>query len=254
MCAAANTRTFGNERAVDDRPPLSCAVLTKRFGSVVALDQCTLDIRPGEVLGLVGHNGSGKSTLLRLAAGLLRPTSGSVAIAGYPAGSRAARRLVAFVPDEPAGLEELTIAEHVSLVAALAGRDGRAGRDAASHLGLDDRLDQSVGALSRGLRRRAAVAAACAAEPALLMLDEVTAPLDAEARLDVATLLRGLAATGTAAVVTTHDHDFVRTVCDRVVLLRAGRIVGAGPGTVATSLLALAGLQTHAEPATADVT
>lgn len=212
----------------------------KRFGDVTALDDVDLDVQSGEVAGLIGANGSGKTTLLRLVAGLARPAAGHVTVLGFPAGSRSARQAVALVPDEPAGLDELTVAEHVALLRSLAGAPEGAGRDALDALDLTSRSAVRIGSLSRGLRRRAALAAALAAQPRVLLVDEVTATLDVDAVNAVVSLVRAHAAAGGCVLVSTHDLDFVSRACDRVHLLRRGRLVGAAPGPIAATLEALA--------------
>lgn len=214
--------------------------MTKAFGAVTALDGVDLVVRPGAVLALVGENGSGKSTLLRLSAGLSRPSAGIVEVFGARAGTRAARGRVAFVPDEPGGLDELTVREHLGLLRALAKAPEEAGLAAVEQLGLVGLLDVRVGALSRGQRRRAALAAALGAAPGLLLIDEATVALDAVATAAVERALRAHARSGGAVVLASHDLAFVARACDRVALLRAGRVVGTGAGTMAGTLAALA--------------
>jgi ABC-type multidrug transport system ATPase subunit len=203
--------------------------VSKRFGSYAALRDVDVRVVGGEVVVLLGPNGSGKTTLLNVVAGLLAQDAGTVRVGGAPAGSRAARRLVALVPDEPRGLDELTVVEHVSLMAALAGVPSTTGLSALERFGLAAVLDERIGGLSRGERRRAAVAAALAAEPRLLLVDEATSTLDRTAVEAMAQVLRNQAACGGAALVATHDLPFARAVSDRALLLSRGAIVGGGP-------------------------
>ena len=157
----------------------------KRYDGVVALGGVDLRVPRGRVVGLVGPNGSGKTTLLHAVAGLARLDAGFARVAGAPAGGRDARSRLALVPDEPAGFDELTVAELVSLVHALwraRPGGGRACCTAARGVrawqhGVNDRL----GALSRGLRRQAAAVAAFSLAPPLVLVDEATATLDPEA-------------------------------------------------------------------------
>ncbi len=216
----------------------------KRYGARPALSDVDLEVDAGEVVALLGENGSGKTTLLRLVAGLTVPSGGSVAVHGHRAGTRSARRRVAFVPDEPAGLGELTVAEHVALLRALAAAPDDLGERAVSALGLREHASERVGRLSRGLRRRAALAAALASAPSVLLVDEATVTLDSTAVAALAGVLRDRARGGGTTLLATHDLAFAERTCDRVEVLRGGRIVGAGPGRTASTLVALAHLGT----------
>ncbi|MGL6278200.1 MAG: ATP-binding cassette domain-containing protein [Gaiella sp.] len=216
--------------------------LERRFGTRVALAGIDLRVRAGETVVLVGPNGSGKTTLLNVVAGLRPPTSGSVRVGGAPPGSRAARRQVALVPDQPAGFEELTVTEQARLLVALAGSESRADETALAELELEPLADARLGTLSRGQRRRAALAAALAAAPRLLLVDEATATLDRGAVALLVGLLRRRARAGGAALLATHDLAFAQAVADRAVLLDDGRIVADGP---VSTLSVLTRLRTH---------
>ena len=205
--------------------------LVKRFGAVTALGGIDLSVAPGSIAGLVGPNGSGKTTALHVIAGILTPDAGVVEVAGVRAGSLRARRAAAFVPDDPTGLDELTVAEHVALVAALhragAGADRRAAalRDAFC---LGPRWHTRLGTLSRGLRRQAALVAALALDTPLVLVDEATATLDPEAVVVLREAIAARALRGAAVLLATQDLGFADAVCDEVVFLARGRSVGAG--------------------------
>jgi ABC-type multidrug transport system ATPase subunit len=231
--------------ATSHPPAVVLAGATRRYGALVALHGVDLEVHGGEVVVLLGPNGSGKTTLLRLVAGLTHPTEGSIRVMGDVAGSPPARLAVAFVPDEPSGLDELTTLEQARLVAELWGADPRAIPRAVEVFELDGFLDAPVGALSRGLRRRAALAAALAAEPAVLLVDEASVTLDERAVTRLVAELRRRAAAGGTAILATHDLDFAERVADRVVVLRAGRVVGGGPASLARTLTTLAGHDDH---------
>lgn len=212
--------------------PLATHGLGRRYGELVALEGLDLQVSPGSIVGLVGPNGSGKTTALRLVTGLDSPDAGRAAVEGHPAGSLAARRSLAYVPDEPGGLEELTVGELVDLVGALHGR--RDGYDRRALLllaafGLDQRSGTRLAALSHGLRRQASIVAACALATPLLVVDEATATLDPEAVIVLREALRAIAARGGAALLATQDLHFAGTVCDEVWLLAHGRTVASGP-------------------------
>lgn len=211
--------------------PLAVAGLRMSFGPACAVDGLDLEVSAGRIAGLVGPNGSGKSTTLRVVVGLLSPDEGRVAVAGAPAGSRAARAAAAYVPDEPAGLEELSVGELLDLVAALyGGPPGYAARAAAllAAFALDARLDARLGSLSHGLRRAAAMTAAFALAPTLVVVDEATAALDPEAVVVLREALRAMAASGSGVLLATQDLVFAETVCDEVSLLSRGRLLAHG--------------------------
>jgi len=210
--------------------------VTKRFGRATALAGVDLDVRPGAVVGLVGPNGSGKTTLLHAAAGLLPIDAGSISVVGTGAGSPPGRAATALVPDEPAGFDELTVAEFVSLVHALWPTDpGAAARAEVlmQAFGLDDRRDQRLGALSRGLRRQASAVAALSLAPPLILVDETTATLDPEAVVVLSEAVATLAARGCGVLVATQDLHFAGAVCHEIVLLHRGVVVDRGePGAL----------------------
>lgn len=186
------------------------------------------------MLGLVGPNGSGKTTLLQVVAGLVRVDAGRALICGHAAGSRGARASLTFVPDEPAGFEELTLREHARLVGALYGADPRwEGRFEilVRAFGLEHRLDDRLGSLSRGLRRQATIVAAFAVATPLTLVDEATATLDPEAVVVLRSLVRASARRGAAVLVATQDLTFAERACDCVVLLDRGVVVDVGAPT-----------------------
>lgn len=233
---------------------LSCTGLVKRYRAAVALDGVDLVVRRGSVVGLVGPNGSGKTTTLRLSAGLARPDAGRVLVDGLEGGTPPARARVSFVPDEPTGLDELTVAEYLDLVRALyrAGPEYR-GRSLAllGAFRLDGRDRAPLGSLSHGARRAAAIAAAFALRPALAVVDEASAALDPEAVVVLRDSVRALARAGTGVLVATQDLSFAERTCDEIVILASGRVAACGPvptqGSLERAVLAAIGERSHAE-------
>ncbi len=216
-----------------ERAAASLQVLgvTKSYGGRAVLAAVELCVRPGSVVGLVGPNGSGKTTLLHVVAGLVRADAGDATVAGWPAGSRRARAAVALVPDEPLGFEELTVAELVELVHGLWHAGPAAARRAdvlCQAFGLSERLGTRLGALSRGQRRQASMAAALSLGSPLLLVDEATATLDPEAIVVLRAALATLAASGTGVLVATQDLHFAERSCDDVVLLARGHVLEHG--------------------------
>ncbi len=208
----------------------------KTYGGSDALVAVDLHVGAGAVVGLVGPNGSGKTTLLHAAAGLLAVDAGSILVGGAAAGSRAARAATALIPDEPDGFDELTVAELVTLAQALWHADPYAPARAlalSTAFGLDRRLDERLGTLSRGLRRQASAVAAFALAPRLLLVDEATATLDPEAVVVLGEAVAALARRGSGVLIATQDLHFAAAVCDELVLLDRGAVVEAGePGAL----------------------
>ena len=203
----------------------------KRYGAVLALDRVDLCVKAGSIVGLVGPNGSGKTTLLHAAAGLLAVDEGSVVVAGAPAGSRSARRAAALVPDDPAGFDELSVAELITLTHALwaAGPEAAArARLLTASFGLGGRLDQRLASLSRGLRRQASAVAAFSLAPPLVLVDEATATLDPEAVVVLGEAVVALAARGCGVLLATQDLNFADAVCHEIVLLHRGVAIDRG--------------------------
>lgn len=211
--------------------PLDVRGLTVSYAGVAAVTGLDLVVEQGEVVGLAGPNGCGKTTTLRAVMGLVRPDRGEVRVEGLAAGTLEARARVSWVPDEPTGLDELTLGEFLDLVRVLYGAEGGFRARSASLLaafGLEERRRSALGSLSHGLRRAAAVVAAAALGLPLLVVDEATAALDPEAVVVLREVLRTLAARGTAVLVATQDLHFVERTCDRIALLSAGRLAAGG--------------------------
>jgi energy-coupling factor transport system ATP-binding protein len=212
---------------------LACDDLAVSYGPVPALDGVSLTVGAGTVMALMGRNGAGKSTLLKAAVGLLRPRRGSVTVTGADplrlTGSELLRR-VGFVPQEPADLlcEDSVRAE---CRAADADADLPAGRTASvlATLAPDIDPDSHPGDLSEGQRLSLVLAVVLSAEPPVLLLDEPTRGLDYGSKGRLVTILRDLAARGTAVVIATHDVELVADVADRVAIVADGQIVADGP-------------------------
>ena len=213
--------------------PLVAEGVTKAYAGVPAVEDVDLAVASGAVAGLVGPNGCGKTTTLRIVVGLARPDVGRVTVAGLAQdGAPAVRRRVAYVPDEPSGLDELTVGEYLRLFAALYSAGGAFEARAASLLdafALAARGASPLGALSHGQRRLVTMVAAFALRAPLVVVDEATAALDPEAVVVLRESLRALAAGGAGVLLATQDLHFAETVCDDVFLLSGGRVVAAGP-------------------------
>jgi ABC-2 type transport system ATP-binding protein len=207
--------------------------LTRRFGSLVAVDHVDLSVRRGEIFGCLGPNGSGKSTLMRVLLGLLAPSEGRVAVLGceMPRDAERLRPSVGYMTQRFSLYEDLSVRENLDFAAAvfgLATRRRRARIEAiVAESGLGAYLRTRAAALSGGWKQRLALAAATIHEPELLVLDEPTAGVDPQSRRLFWEKLFELAARGTTIFVSTHYMDeAVR--CHRLALLRDGRRVAVG--------------------------
>lgn len=192
----------------------------KRFGALTAVDDVSLQLAGGEVVGLLGANGAGKTTLIRLILGLLAPDAGTVRLLGEPP-SRLLRARVGYVPQGLGLWSDLSARDHLALSAAVYGAEADIDADIARV------ADQPVGLLPLGLRRRLAFALAIAHRPDLVVLDEPTSGVDPLGRARLWDRIRAIADNGAGVLVSTHYMDEAAQ-CDRCVLLAAGRVVAAG--------------------------
>ena len=204
--------------------------LTRRYGPLLALDQVSLEVRSGELLGLLGANGAGKSTLLRIAAGIQAADSGSVEIAGSdvardPIG---AKRRLGYAAEEPAFYDELSAEEYLAFLAAVRGLEpadaGRRSLDLIARLELGGRTAEPVSRFSHGMRKKLSFVAAILHRPAVLLCDEALEGFDVGAALAAKDELRALARAGTAVLFSSHVTETIERLCDRVVILNRGRV------------------------------
>jgi len=231
-------------------PMLEIDGLTVSFGGLQALEDVSLAVRPGEVLGLIGPNGAGKTTLFNVVCGFLRPAAGEVRWQGRPLRRHRPRRLtrlgIARTLQSLGLFDRLSVVENVMLGASLHARAGfvagllalprsdsdeRALRDRAlAHLrdlGVAEVADRLCGQLPYGVQKRVALARALAAEPRLLLLDEPASGLSTEEIAELGELVRRLA-DRMAVMLVEHHMDLVMSVCDSVVVLDFGKVVATG--------------------------
>jgi ABC-2 type transport system ATP-binding protein len=208
---------------------LETTSLSKRYRSVWALQDCTLELPAGRIVALVGPNGAGKTTLLLAAAGLLTPTEGSARVlGGLPAGSMQALDEVGFVAQNAPLYPNLSIRTIIRVAKGLnRDFDAAAAAERLEQLGLDTK--RKVGKLSGGQQAQLALTLALARHPALLILDEPLAPLDPVARHDfMGYLMSAVAETGASVVFSSHVVSELERVADYLVLLATGRVTLAG--------------------------
>ena len=203
--------------------------LGKRYGRREALAQCTLEIPPGHVVGLVGPNGAGKTTLLKIACGMLAPSSGRIEVLGHEPGSSSEQLArVGYVAQDTPPYAHLTVSEHLKLGAHLNPRwDQELARTRIDQLGLDPR--QKAGKLSGGQRAQLALTIAVAKRPELLILDEPVASLDPLARRTfLRHLMESVAEYETSVILSSHLVSDLERVCDYMVVLVASRVQLSG--------------------------
>lgn len=226
---------------MNSRAALEASNLTRRFGAVTALDDVSFSIPAGQVVGLLGHNGAGKTTTIRLLNGLLAPSEGSVATLGLDPSlaGPSIRARTGVLTETPSLDDRMTAREAMTFWAEMwaVPRSEVTGRVAEllERFDLGSRADDRVGGYSRGMRQRLALARTLLHDPPLLFLDEPTAALDPVAALGVRELVRTLATDGDRTIlICTHNLAEAQELCDRVIILRRGRIVADGtPAEVA---------------------
>ncbi len=208
--------------------------LTKRYGAFTAVDRVTLEVPRGELFGFLGPNGAGKTTTLRMIAGILRPTSGTVRIAGIDLEkdpTRAKMRM-GFIPDRPFVYDKLTGAEFLRFVAALFGQEGGA---------VDRRIDELLElfdltpwknelteSYSHGMRQKLIISSALVHRPELIVVDEPMVGLDPKSARLLKDLLRQFTTRGGTVLMSTHTLEVAEAMCDRIAIIQGGRIVACG--------------------------
>ncbi|MEW6365227.1 MAG: heme ABC exporter ATP-binding protein CcmA [Acidobacteriota bacterium] len=211
--------------------------LSRAYGYVYALKEVSLTVRAGEAVGVFGPNGAGKSTLLRIAAGLLRPSSGTVRVFGGDLWETLGLRgKVGFLSHAIGLYPNLTVRENLSFFAELAGVGAASRRadDVIVRLELDRYASTEVRHLSRGWQQRAAIARGLLADPRLLLWDEPFSGLDEKTCEMVSRLLAEFKSEGRTALVASHEFDRTMTVCERAVVIDRGRLAFDGHGAEAS--------------------
>ena len=207
--------------------------LTKRFGALIAVDDVTMTVARGEVLGFLGPNGAGKSTTMKIVAGFLEPTSGSATVCGHNimAEPVAVKRSIGYLPEGAPTYGDMTPASYLGFIAEIRGFDGAEKRkrvdNAVEKLGLERVLRQPIETLSKGYKRRVGFAQAILHDPEVLIMDEPTDGLDPNQKRQVRTLILEMAS-DKAIVISTHILEEVDAVCNRVVMIAGGRLLADG--------------------------
>jgi ABC-2 type transport system ATP-binding protein len=201
--------------------------VSKRFGSVTAVDGADLCVERGEFVALLGPSGCGKTTLLRSIVGVQIIESGSVTVLGLPAGAADLRLQVGYVTQAPSVYADLTAIENLRFFAAVLGVPGAHAEEALRAVGLSGREDLRVDTMSGGQRARVSLATALLGSPTLLILDEPTVGLDPVLREQLWELFADLAARGSTLIVSSHVMDEAER-CDDLLLMREGALLATG--------------------------
>ncbi len=201
--------------------------VTKKFGSLTAVDDLTLAIEPGEIVAFLGPNGAGKTTTIDMLLGLSRPNSGTISIYGGKPDDAIANGRVSAVMQTAGLLKDLTIKETVRLTATLFPHARPVG-EVLERAGIEEIGDRLVGKCSGGQQQRLRFALALLSEPELMLLDEPTAGMDVEGRRDFWSAIREDAMRGRTVMFATHYLEEADAYADRIVLIRSGRIVADG--------------------------
>jgi ABC-type multidrug transport system ATPase subunit len=220
----------------DFAPALETVELAKSYGTHAALEPLDLVIDAGELVMLVGPNGSGKTTMLRMAAGLLEPTSGTVEIDGFPAGSIEARAALSFLPDNPVLYDDLSLLEHLHFIGRLHGVPGdeldERGAALLDRFNLSHRADDLPVTFSRGLRQKTSIAVGLIRPFSVLLVDEPFVGLDQPGKEALTELLVDAYDQGATVIVATHALEFAQ-VANRCIGLRDGELAYDGEATAA---------------------
>lgn len=207
---------------------LQLDAVTKNYRNNMLLDKISLDVKVGEVFGLLGSNGAGKSTLMKIVAGLVQPTSGTVFIFGTNAASRTIdlRKTVGIVPQDSNLERELTVEEALRVYGRLFGLESLQVQveETITRFDMDTMRNKKVGRLSGGMLRRVLIARALLPNPRLLLMDEPTVGLDPDVRQDMWHTIQSLANEGKTIILTTHYMEEAARLCARVALLKQGKL------------------------------
>lgn len=215
-------------------PVLKIDSLTKKYGDFVAVDNLSLVIEPGEICAFIGHNGAGKTTTLKVSIGILEADSGDVMIDGISIKDNPleAKRRTAYIPDNPDLYEFMTGIKYLNFIADVFGvgteeRNERINA-LASRLGLLDALATKISAYSHGMKQKLAIISAFLHSPKLIMMDEPFVGLDPVASHVLKEMMRDHCAAGGSIFFSTHVLDVAEKLCDRVAIIKGGRLVVTG--------------------------
>ena len=202
--------------------------VTRTYGNFKAVDDVSITIKSGEIVGLLGHNGAGKTTIMKMITGFLEPTAGTITVNGKDIGRdrQAIQKEIGYLPENCPVYPEMTVVEYLDYMASLHGLSEKERAplvvSAVDRTALKDKAFQTIATLSRGYRQRTGVAQAILHEPDILILDEPTNGFDPTQIQHMRTLITELARSSTV-IVSTHVLQEVQAICDRVIILKNGK-------------------------------
>lgn len=224
---------------IEDRQPIPFAIetrgLTRRYGSLVAVDDLNLAVHAGSIFGLIGPNGASKTTTLRMLAGLQEPSSGEIIFGGQRANGDwdHFRRQIGYMPDFFGVYEDMLVWEYLDFFARCYNLPAARRRQIVDELldlvDLAHKREDYVESLSRGMRQRLCLAHALVHDPKVLLLDEPASGLDPRARVEMRELLRELGAMGKTVLVSSHILSELAELCDALGIIEGGKLVASGP-------------------------
>lgn len=207
--------------------------VSRRFGDVMAVDNLTLSLGAGEIMGFLGANGAGKTTTIKMLLGLIRPTSGTVSVLGGDPSDAKVRAKIGYMPEIAYYYPYLNARELLAFYGGLCGMDGKTIRartdELLSTVGLADAAKRPLKTYSKGMLQRAGIAQALLHDPDLLVLDEPFTGLDPLARIHFRELMHRLREQGKSIFFSSHELGETELLCDKVAIMKAGQAVYQGP-------------------------
>ncbi len=209
---------------------ISLKRVTKLYGQLAAVRDLDLEVEDGEIMGIIGHNGAGKTTVLKMIVGLISPTSGRIEVMGRDVAKESiyVRRFIGYLPEDSSLYENMTVAEYLLFFSELYKMPKRKAKERIDLL-LDSlklpEQDKLTGELSKGMKRKVAIARALLHDPSVLILDEPNAGLDPLTSFFIINYLKSLKDQGKTILVSAHNLFHVESICDRVAILKNGRLV-----------------------------
>ena len=220
---------------MNNKPILEIKNFTKSYGGgKKAADNINITINSGDICGFIGHNGAGKSTTIRAAVGVLDFTEGEILIDGHSVKKEPVKckQITAYIPDNPDIYENLTGIEYLNFISDVFGIKGKLReeriRKYADIFGITDSLGDLIRSYSHGMRQKIAIISALIHEPKLLVLDEPFVVLDPKATFTLKEIMRDMCGKGSAVFFSTHVLDVAEKLCNRVVIIKEGRIIASG--------------------------
>lgn len=208
--------------------------LTRYYGKLCAVRDISFEVHRGEVFGLLGSNGAGKSTTIKMLCGLLKPTRGSVSVAGVDLARKPlqAKAMLGYLPENPVLYDRLTGMEMLELVGALRKLSPKLLRQRAKYyseaLGLGGQMQSEVGTYSKGMRQKLAIAMTLVHDPEVVLLDEPAAGLDPRYTRLLKEWVRNLSQGGHTVLLSTHITEMASSLCDRIAVIDHGRLLSVG--------------------------